>query len=102
MRLRALSSTGGREPVARVLEDHLREEARHDDAFAEIAETRLEAFALGERESHLRVPRAGRRGQREAATEAWVDVRHLQFTRGLAEALDVCRADDPQRVGVVG
>src|SRR4051794_40927890 len=59
-----------------LLENHLREEARHHAPFAEVAEPLLRLLAVREREGELRVTRAGSRRQREAAAEARVHVRH--------------------------
>src|SRR5207302_5290768 len=65
------------------------EEAGHHDAFAELAEARLGPVAVRDREDELRVAAAGREREREAATEARIDVRDAVRAVGLSEALDV-------------
>src|SRR5207248_367830 len=75
-------------------EHEVREEPRHHDALAELAERRLRPLAVRQRDRELREPRAGRRRQREAAAEARIDVGHLVAAVRLAEALHVRRPDD--------
>ena len=74
------------------------EEACHHDALAEVAEARLGMLAAGERQRELGVAAPGRQRQRERTAEARVDVGDRQAAVGLAEALDVGRADDPDRL----
>ncbi len=80
----------------------MREEARHHDPGAELAEAGLGPLALGELERELGVAAARRERQRKAAAEARVDVGDGQRAIWLAEALDVRRADDPGRLGDAG
>ena len=75
------------------------EEARHHDALAEVAEPRLGTLAAGELERELGVAAPRGERQRERAAEARVDVGDRQAAVGLAEALDVGRADDADRLG---
>ena len=83
----------GERPAAVVLEDDLREVARHQDAVTELAERRLGPLAGGERERELGITRPRRGRQREAAAETRVDVGDRQRAVRLAEALDVCGAN---------
>src|SRR6478735_2052710 len=76
-------------PVAVRREAHVGEEARHDDALAEVAEPRFGVLAARDCERELRIAPSRREGQREPTAEARVDVRDVMRTVGLAEALDV-------------
>src|SRR4051812_22078729 len=68
-------------------EREVREEARHHEALAEVAEPRLRALAARQRERELGVAAARGERQREAAAEARVDVGDGVGAVGLAEAL---------------
>src|SRR4029077_9247608 len=74
------------------------EEAGHHDAVAEVAEARLGSLAAGERERELRIATAGGERQRGSAAEPRVDVGDLAAALSDAEALDVRRAPDRQRL----
>src|SRR4249919_564717 len=77
----------------------LGEVARHGDALDEVAEARLGSLAARECERELGV--AAARGERdgEPAAEAGVDVGDRQGAARLAEALDIRRAFDADRLG---
>ena len=92
------STNGSRPPSGSGCQAHVGEEARHRHALAEVAEPRLGPLAAGERERELRVAAPGRQRQREAAAEARVDVGDLEAAVGDAEALDVRRPPDRQRL----
>src|SRR6185312_11041544 len=68
-------------------------------ALAKVTEPRLGPFAACEGERELRVASTGGEREREAAAEAGVDVGDLVPVVGDAEALDVGRAPDRQRLG---
>ena len=101
-RLRQLLGERDELAVGVLDEAEVGEEARHHDTLAEVAEPRLRPLAAGERERELRVAAAGCERERERAAEARVDVGHGQRAVRLAEALDVCRADDADRLGDPG
>ncbi len=63
-----------------------------------IPERRLGPLPCGERQRKLREAAPGRRRQREGAAEARVDVGHQMRAVRLSEALDVGRADEPERL----
>ena len=92
------SANGTSSAVLAGHEAEVGEEPRHHDAGPELPEARLGALAAGERERELRVAAPGRERQRKRAAEAGVDVRHRQRAVRLPEALDVGRADDPDRL----
>src|SRR4051794_31624748 len=79
-------------------EAEVREEARHHDAGAEVADARLRPLAVRERDRELRVTAAGGVRERERAAEARVHVRHAVRPVRLAEALDVGRTADADRL----
>ena len=74
------------------------EEARHHDTLAEVAQPRLRPLAVGERDRQLGIAAACRGRQREAASEARVDVGDLVAPVRLTKALDVGRASQRQRL----
>src|SRR5215472_5108279 len=74
---RVLPGSGVRErfqPLRPALEDHLREEPRHQDTLPEVAEARLGPLAARESQRQAGEPRAGGGRKREAPAEAGVDV----------------------------
>ena len=77
----------------------MREEARHRDSCAEVAEPRLGSFAVRERDRELGVATARRARQRKSAAKPRIYVRDGQRAVRLAEALDVRRADNPDGLG---
>src|SRR6185295_8491009 len=80
--------------VAVLGQAELREEARHHDPLAEVAEARLGPLAARERESELGVAAACRERERETAAEARIDVGDVVRAVCLTEALDVRGADE--------
>ena len=101
-RLRQLLGERDELTVSVLDETEVGEEARHHDTRAEVAEPRFRPFAAGERERELRIPASRCEGKRECSAEAGIHVGHGQRPVRLAEALDVCRADDADRLGDPG
>ena len=75
-----------------------REEPRHVQPFAEVAEARLRPLAGRERERELGVAAAGGGGEREPAPEARIDVGDAVRPVRLTEALDVRGTDETERL----